>query len=102
MLFPAVACRIDFPEKVPMWPKSSTASFETYEKYSGLGILGNVGYRWRFKSGMFLNLGLYAGPVTTLSDKEYYKSDDSLYDEYSETLFFGFLELSFGWESAWK
>ena len=74
-------------------------SDETYEKYSGLAILGNGGYRFRFQNGMFLNLGAYLGVNIGLSDKEYYAYDDELYAEWeNEVRFIGFAELSFGWE----
>lgn len=87
---------IEYNTAKAVWSEKETD--ETYEKYSGLAIMGNFGYRWRYESGMFLNVGIYGGPNITLSDKEFNKSDDSLKDEYSEMRFIGFLELSFGWE----
>jgi hypothetical protein len=71
---------------------------ETVEKAAMLTIMFNTGYRWRFPSGRFLNLGLYAGPSLTLSDEERYVQSGELYATYNETLFIGMLELSFGWE----
>lgn len=72
-------------------------SFETEEKFTGLGILGNVGHRWRYDSGNFINLGLLTGVIITIKDEERFVSDGSLYMEYDETLFIAMLEFSFGW-----
>ncbi len=72
-------------------------SFETQEKFTGLAVLGNVGHRWRYTSGNFINLGLITGVVLTIKDEEWYVSDDSLFATYDETLFIAMLEFSFGW-----
>ncbi len=55
----------------------------------------NFGYRWRFKSGMFMNLGVYAGQAETYDNKTEY--DDGKTEEGSgETAPFSFIELSLG------
>lgn len=72
--------------------------YETLESASMLTIMFNGGYRWRFPSGRFLNLGIYAGPSLTLMDEEWYVETGELYATYNETMFIGMLELSFGWE----
>lgn len=69
----------------------------TEEFYLGYSIFANGGYRWRFETGRFLNVGLIAGVASTISDEEYYL-DGTFYDSYSETNFVGMLELSFGWQ----
>lgn len=72
--------------------------FETIERYVGLPIVGNFGYRWRYPTKNIINLGIILGAAITLSDEETFVSDGSLYAEYDETTFFGMLEFSFGWE----
>ena len=72
---------------------------ESYQKWKGLQILSNFGYRWRYESGMFLSAGIYAGLNIPLSDKRYYIYDDSMNAEYDDpNRFIASLELSFGWE----
>ncbi len=70
--------------------------YETQEKYSGLAVVSNVGYRWRKASGNYVNLGLFAGAAFTLKDEERYVNTGELYDSYSTTTIFAMLELSFG------
>ena len=59
----------------------------------------NFGYRWRYPSGFFLNLGIFAGVVPTIKDTWYYISDPGTkIENVHETLFIGMLELSLGWD----
>jgi hypothetical protein len=55
-------------------------------------IFANLGYRWRFRSGMFLNLGAFLGVVYVFEDKSDYV------DYGSQVIPLPMLELSFGWE----
>jgi len=71
---------------------------ETEEYFTGLGFIANGGYRWRFPSGRYVNVGMYAGAVMTLSDDEYLIVDGTLYNSYTGTGFIGMLEFAFGWE----
>lgn len=74
---------------------------ETDERGSYLTILPNVGYRWRYPSGRFLNLGLYLAYAKVLKfetrlSPSYFTGP---WIEKKETdRFYPFLELSFGWE----
>lgn len=70
--------------------------YETQEKYSGLAVISNVGYRWRKVSGNYINVGIFAGVNFTLKDEERYVVTGELYDTYSSTVLFAMLELSFG------
>ena len=71
---------------------------ETEEISSNLQIIANAGYRWRFPSGRSISVGVYVGPSLTLSDEERFVESGELYDTYNQTIFFGMLELAFGWE----
>jgi hypothetical protein len=68
------------------------------EEYQGINLFSNFGYRWRYSSGLFLNVGLYAGFAINYKDEERYIDTGELYDEYSGLYFGGGLEVSFGWE----
>ena len=70
--------------------------YETQQKYSGLAVVSNFGYRWRKPSGSYINVGLFAGAAFTLKNEERYVMSGELYDTYSDTTIFAMLELSFG------
>jgi hypothetical protein len=66
---------------------------EYQHKY--ISVVANTGYRWRFRSGMFLNLGAFAGAAFETEDIKTYPRNV----EYpTEVLFLGMIEFSFGWE----
>lgn len=70
--------------------------YETQEKYSGLALVSNIGYRWRRTSGNYLNLGLFAGANFTLMNEERYVRTGELESSDSEASVFAMLELAFG------
>lgn len=72
---------------------------ETQEKYAGLALISNFGYRWRKASGSYVNVGLFAGAAFTLKDEERYVYTGELFAKYNETAIFAMLELSFGFGS---
>lgn len=56
-------------------------------EYTELVIVGNMGYRWRFSSGVFLNAGGYFGFAFDLDNKWWYTDDKSnKYDSEETTL----------------
>lgn len=67
---------------------------ESFE-HSYYTIMSNFGYRWRYESKFFINLGLYAGMTGTITDEKVYPNSIE-YD--IGMMVFGMLELSFGWE----
>jgi hypothetical protein len=66
-------------------------------------VLVNAGYRWRFQSKFFLNVGLMTGVMNQINSEweytkpTYYKYGIK-YEDPSLTLFLIMAELSFGWE----
>lgn len=71
-------------------------TYETEEKYAGIAVVSNVGYRWRRSSGNYINVGLFAGANFGLKDEERYVYSGELYDDTTDTTIFAMLELSFG------
>ncbi|MEO9872362.1 hypothetical protein [Ekhidna sp.] len=63
-----------------------------------MGVVSNLGYRWRSSRDTYINLGLLAGAAFTLKDEERFISDGSLYEEYDGVTIFAMIELSFGWD----
>jgi hypothetical protein len=62
-------------------------------------FISNFGYRWRFPSKFFLNIGVIAGLAPVLKDEWYYVDDPSTIIETDEALWYvAMLELSMGWE----
>jgi len=66
---------------------------------SQLNLLAGFGYRWRYSSGLFLNLGLLAGFSKGLTDSWWYISNkDNVFENTPGNLAVAMLEFSFGWE----
>jgi hypothetical protein len=64
-------------------------------------FITNVGYRFRFQDGFFLNLGGFFGAAYTQTDweyKDYEESDGTTGGSSTSTTPFGMLELSLGFE----
>ncbi len=55
----------------------------------------NVGYRWRYKGGTFVNLGFYLGQYEVYDAKTEY-DDGDVEEKDNRTDTFGFIELSIG------
>ena len=56
-------------------------------EYTEVVIVGNMGYRWRFASGLFLNAGGYFGFAIDLDNEWWYTDDKSdKYDSKGTTL----------------
>ena len=66
---------------------------------SHLEIAGGAGYRWRFISGFFLDVGALGGAGVGLTDSYYYTSTPSTIIKNTPKVYFvGALQLHFGWE----
>lgn len=62
-------------------------------------LASNIGYRFRYPSKFFINLGGMAGVAPGIRDDWWYiDSPGDVYEGSNEINFFGMLELSFGWE----
>ena len=74
--------------------------WDWYADAAGIVFCANIGYRWVFSSGFFINLGGYFGAIATTKYEWQYKN--SYYSSYSSsdwggsTYFFGMLDLAFG------
>ena len=74
-------------------------SYEWESRFGTLAAASNIGYRWRFPSGFFINLGLFAGVAFEIWDTWWYVYAPGYeYEGTKEIVFFGFLEFSMGWE----
>jgi hypothetical protein len=64
--------------------------------------MSSIGYKFRFKSGFYINTGAYLGGSNTFSDKWYYTKnynhDSSIHIDSGKTILAGMLEVSFGIE----
>ncbi|MBN2521863.1 MAG: hypothetical protein JXB24_01250 [Bacteroidales bacterium] len=69
-----------------------------YGSHAGVVILTNAGYRWRFGSGFYINLGVYAGAVINIYDEWYDYDDEDLHDDSGWTQFSGYAEFGIGVE----
>ncbi len=72
-----------------------------YGNHGGLVFTANAGYRFRFSSGFYINLGAYAGVYQNVWDVWYYYDDDIEHvseDEDGIARFFGYLEFGIGVE----
>lgn len=62
-------------------------------------IASNFGFRWRYPSKFFLNLGIIAGVAPSIKDDWWYiDNTDEVFEGSLDTYFVGMLELSLGWE----
>jgi hypothetical protein len=64
--------------------------------------MASIGYKFRFKSGFYINTGAFLGGSYTFSDKWYYtknyNNDSSIHVDSGKTVLAGMLEVSFGIE----
>lgn len=82
--------------------------YESQERGIHFNIVPNFGYRWRYPTGRFLNLGIYLGYAFKVSYQtrptanSYYSKQwiDASNQGFSRPI--SFLELSFGWEKSMK
>jgi len=78
------------------------SDFDDYDDWygssAGVVIITNVGYRWRFGSGFYINLGAFAGAYVNIYDQWYDYDDDELHDESGWTQFYGYIEFGIGVE----
>lgn len=72
--------------------------YETVEKGTYLSAISNIGHRWRYQNGSYLNVGIFAGTSFTLKEEERYLYSGELYSSDTGITFFAMLELSFGWD----
>jgi hypothetical protein len=67
-----------------------------------IDVMASVGYKFRFKSGFYINTGAYLGGSYTFSDKWYYtknyNNDSSIHIDSGKMILAGMLEVSFGIE----
>lgn len=66
--------------------------WETEYSNKYISLIANAGYRWRFQSGMFLNLGAFLGAAFIFEDKS------NFVDYGNSVIPFAMIDLSFGWE----
>jgi len=78
------------------------SDFDDYDDWygssAGMVIITNVGYRWRFGSGFYINLGAFAGAYVNIYDQWYDYDDDELHDISGWTQFYGYIEFGIGVE----
>ncbi len=81
---------------------SSTGGSGSYAWTSNWGQIeagGGAGYRWRFESGFFLDLGAVAGLGSNPGTKWYYDDDPTTkFTNAAMVTFIGMLQLHIGWE----
>ena len=75
---------------------SSSSSWDWYADATGLVIGANLGYKWLFSSGLFLNLGGYLGASVGLDYDWRYKSHPGGKKSDGDTYFFGMVDLAIG------
>ena len=74
-------------------------SWEWKGNHANLVIALQYGYRWRYPSGFYLNVGIMAGYSLVVWDQWYYLTTPNQYETSTTTnIFFGMLEFSLGWE----
>lgn len=72
-----------------------------YGNHGGLVFSANAGYRFRFGSGFYINLGAYAGVYQNVWDVWYYYDDDTEHiseEDDGAAHFYGYLEFGIGIE----
>jgi len=70
-----------------------------YGENKGIVSMINIGYRWRYNSGFYMNLGLFTGAYINIFDKWTGYEDLSIHhDESGYARFFGYLEFTLGLE----
>ncbi len=83
------------------WGKTQNLAEENWEWKSEdaqIIIAPNGGFRFRFDSNFFLNLGVLAGVAIDVKNEWWYLNNPSVtYDQRGAT-FFGMLEFTLGWE----
>jgi hypothetical protein len=80
------------------YKQTETFAWESKATYFAAAV--TAGYKFRFKSGFYMNTGLYLGAYHTLTDKSHKikTSPNSYTSNYLRTLPFGMLEVSLGYE----
>jgi hypothetical protein len=81
--------------------RGSVGYSDEWESSSGVIVfMGNFGNRWRFPSGFFVNVGIFAGFANELSDKWWYLTspNDKINSE-NNIYLIGMVELSIGFEN---
>ena len=74
-------------------------SWEWKGNHGNLVIALQYGYRWRYASGFYLNVGIMAGYCFLVWDNWYYLTTPNQYEASTNpSVFFGMLEFSLGWE----
>ena len=69
-----------------------------YGSSAGIVIPLNIGYRFRFGSGFYINLGAFAGSYINFYDEWFDYDDYALHDESGYAHFFGYFEFGLGVE----
>lgn len=76
------------------WDWRLQRTVDTEFEHAYIGLSGNFGYRWRFGSGLFMNLGAMIGIGIEVEDKQTYPYET----EYEHELYpLGMVEFAFGW-----
>lgn len=70
--------------------------YNWHGEHAGLVLLSNTGYRFRFNSGFYMNLGLFAGTYINFLDETY--RSGILYEEGGYIHFAGFMDFGLGFE----
>jgi hypothetical protein len=69
-----------------------------YGTTAGIVSMVNVGYRFRYNSGFYMNLGLYAGLYNNIYDEWFSYNDNDIHIDSGYTDFFGYVEFGMGFE----
>ena len=69
-----------------------------YGSSAGIVMPLNIGYRFRFGSGFYINLGAFAGSYINFYDEWFDYDDYALHDESGYAHFFGYFEFGLGVE----
>jgi hypothetical protein len=76
------------------------SQWESERIRNAVSVVANIGYRWWFRKGFFVHLGIYGGLSFELKDESRYllgayKGD--LEKDYKNTPFVGLIDFTFGW-----
>ena len=74
-------------------------SNETEYRTNILAFMGNIGNRWRFDSGFFVNVGAFAGFALEIKDEGWEIASPNIITQYDKDLYIAFMaEVSIGIE----